>query len=283
MPNYQHVKVPAAGAKITVNSGLQPQRAGQADHPLYRRRRHGCRHHAGDDQGGRRGGGQGVRRQAQDPLDGDLRRREVDQDLRSRRLAAGGDAGHRQGLRGLDQGSADHAGRRRHPLAQRRAAAGARPVRLPASGALLQGRAVAAEGAGEGRHGDLPRELGGHLRRHRMAGGIRRREEGDRLPDQGNGREEDPLSGDLRDRHQAGVARGHRAAGAQGDPVRDRQRPQVDDAGAQGQHHEVHRGRLPRLGIRARAEGVRRASRWTAARGCRSRTRRPAARSWSRT
>ena len=30
------------------------------------------------------------------------------------------------------------------------------------------------------------------------------------------------------------------------------------DAGAQGQHHEVHRGRLPRLGLRARARGVRR-------------------------
>ena len=54
--------------------------------------------------------------------------------------------------------------------------------------------------------------------------------------------------GDVRHRHQAGVARRHRAAGAQGDPVRDRQRPQVGDARAQGQHHEVHRRRLPRLG-----------------------------------
>ena len=30
------------------------------------------------------------------------------------------------------------------------------------------------------------------------------------------------------------------------------------DAGAQGQHHEVHRGRLPRLGLRAGPRGVRR-------------------------
>ena len=48
-----------------------------------------------------------------------------------------------QGLRRLDQGTADDAGRRRHPLAQRRAAPAARPVRLPAPGALLRGRAVA--------------------------------------------------------------------------------------------------------------------------------------------
>ncbi len=46
---------------------------------------------------------------------------------------------------GLDQGAADHAGRRRHPLAQRGAAPGARPVRLPAPGALFHGRAQPGE------------------------------------------------------------------------------------------------------------------------------------------
>ena len=50
-----------------------------------------------------------------------------------------------QGLRRLDQGAADHAGRRRHPLAQRRAAPGTRPLRLPAPGPVFQGRAVAGE------------------------------------------------------------------------------------------------------------------------------------------
>ncbi len=38
---------------------------------------------------------------------------------------------------GRHQGAAHHAGRRRHPLAQRRAAPDARPLRLPAAGALL--------------------------------------------------------------------------------------------------------------------------------------------------
>ena len=33
---------------------------------------------------------------------------------------------------------------------------------------------------------------------------------------------------------------------------------EVGDAGAQGQHHEVHRGRVPRLGLRGGARGVRR-------------------------
>ena len=58
--------------------------------------------------------------------------------------------------------------RRRHPLAQRGAAADARSVRVPAAGALVQGRALAGQASGEGRHGDLPREHRGHLRRHRI-------------------------------------------------------------------------------------------------------------------
>ena len=36
------------------------------------------------------------------------------------------------------------------------------------------------------------------------------------------------------------------------DLVRGEAQPQVGDAGAQGQHHEVHRGRLPRLGLSGR-------------------------------
>ena len=66
------------------------------------------------------------------------------------------------------QGTADDAGRRRHPVAQRRAAPAARSLRLPAAGSLVQGRAVAGQASGEGGHGDLPREHRGHLRRHRV-------------------------------------------------------------------------------------------------------------------
>ena len=95
------------------------------------------------------------------------------------------------------QGPADHAGRRRHPLAERRAPPDARPLRLPAPGALLQGRAVAGEGAREGRHGDLPREHRGHLRRHRVGRRVARGEEGHRVPPERDGREEDPLPGDV--------------------------------------------------------------------------------------
>ncbi len=148
---YQHVKIPAGGEKITVNKDYSLNVPANADHSLHRRRRHGIRHHAGDDQGRRRGGREGLRRQAQDPLDGDLRRREVDQGLRAGRLAARRDARDPQGLRRLDQGPADHARRRRHPLAQRGAAPAARPVRVPATDPVLQGRAVAGQGAGEDR------------------------------------------------------------------------------------------------------------------------------------
>ena len=85
------------------------------------------------------------------------------------------------------------------------------------------------------------------------------------------------------DRHQAGLARGHRAARAEGDPVRDRPRQALGDARAQGQHHEVHRGRVPRLGLRAWRRRSSARSRSTAARGASSRTRRAARRSSSRT
>jgi isocitrate dehydrogenase len=46
-------------------------------------------------------------------------------------------------------------------------------------------------------------------------------------------------------RHQAGQPRRHRAPGAQGHPVRHRQRQAQRDHRAQGQHHEVHRRWLP--------------------------------------
>ena len=48
---------------------------------------------------------------------------------------------------GRHQGPAHDAGRRRHPLAQRRAAPDARPLRLPAPGALVHGRAEPGEAA----------------------------------------------------------------------------------------------------------------------------------------
>ena len=58
-----------------------------------------------------------------------------------------------------------------------------------------------------------------------------------------------------RHRPQAGQLPRHRAAGAQRDRLRDQAQAQERHAGAQGQHHEVHRRRLPRLGLRGR-EGL---------------------------
>ncbi len=43
------------------------------------------------------------------------------------------------------------------------------------------------------------------------AGGVARGEEGDRVPPERDGREEDPLPGDVGHRHQAGLARGRRS------------------------------------------------------------------------
>ena len=58
-----------------------------------------------------------------------------------------------------------------------------------------------------------------------------------------------------RHRLQADQLPRHRAARAQRDRLRDQEQAQERDAGAQGQHHEVHRRRLPRLGLPGR-EGV---------------------------
>jgi len=78
------------------------------------------------------------------------------------------------------------------------------------------------------------------------------------FPDQGNGREENPISRHVRHRHQAGFPRRHGTAGAQGNPVRGRQQASFCDPGAQGQYHEVHGRRFPRLGLCAGKARIRR-------------------------
>ena len=120
-------------------------------------------------------------------------------------------------------------------------APGARPLRLPAAGAPLQGRAVARQAPGEDRHGGLPREHGRHLRGHRVARRHTRGQEGHLLPAEGDGCEQDPLPGELLDRHQARLQGGLRAAHPRGDALRDREQPKERHARAQGQHPEVHR------------------------------------------
>ena len=93
-------------------------------------------------------------------------------------------------------------------------AAIARPVRLPASGALVQGGAVPGQDARKGRHGDLPREHRRHLCRHRVGGGVGRRQESARLSETGipQGVREHPLPRHDGHRHQAGLERRDRAA-----------------------------------------------------------------------
>ena len=114
-------------------------------------------------------------------------------------------AGHRRHLPGVPdrhQGPAHHADRRRVPQPQRGAAPDPRPLRVPAPGALVHGRAVAGEAPRAGRHGDLPGEHRGHLRRPRGRGRHRRGEEAARAAAR-RLRLEHPRG--LRHRHQARV------------------------------------------------------------------------------
>ena len=161
---------PAQGAKITT-ARRQAGRPGQPHHPLHRGRRHRPGHLARQRARLRRRGAEGLRRQA--------RRSTGSRSSPARKRTSCSTTGCRtrrstpSANTWSHQGPAHHAGRRRHPLAQRRAAPDARSLRLPAPGALVQGRALAGEAPGEGRHGDLPREHRGHLRRHRVRGGQR--------------------------------------------------------------------------------------------------------------
>ena len=67
----------------------------------------------------------------------------------------------------------------------------------------------------------------------------------------------DPLR--QRRRHQADLEEGHPAPGAGRRRATPSPGPPLGDPGAQGQHHEVHRGRLPDLGLPSGRGGVRRA------------------------
>ncbi len=60
----------------------------------------------------------------------------------------------------------------------------------------------------------------------------------------------------FRHRHQAHVALRHKAPGAPRHPACPGRKSPHRDPGPQGQHHEVHRRRLPRLGIRTRHPGI---------------------------
>ena len=84
--------------------------------------------------------------------------------------------------------------------------------------------------------------------------------------------QEDSLSRHERHRHQADLAGGQRAADSRGARLRGRAQAQEPDPRAQGQHHEVHRRRVPRLGLRPREARVRRLRNSTAARGASCRT-----------
>ena len=67
-------------------------------------------------------------------------------------------------------------------------------------------------------------------------------------PAQGDGLQRRAVGGH---RHQADQPGGQQAAGPHGHPLRHRQEAAQRDADAQGQHHEVHRGGVQGLGLRA--------------------------------
>ena len=197
-----------------------------------------------------------LRRAAPRALDGSVLGREGQRPLRP--VVPGRDAGGAARVRGVHQGPARHAGGRRPALAERRHAPEPRPLRLRASDPLLPRRRQPHGGCEPHRHGGVPREHRGHLRRHRVAGRLRRSAQAHRLPAAAAGGQRHPLPRQLRHRHQAGIEAGQPAPDPQGHPLRHRAGARLGDAGAQGQHHEVHGRRVPQLGLRAGARGVRR-------------------------
>ena len=167
---YQHIKVPAKGEKITVNKDfslnvpanpiipfIEGDGTGVDITPVMRKVVDAAVNGAY---------GASARSSGWKCLPGKNPARSMAKTSGCRRKPSG-----RQGIRGLDQRPADHAGGRRNPLDQCRLAPGTRSVCLPASGALFQGRTQPAQASGKNRHGDLPREFRRHLCRHRVGGG----------------------------------------------------------------------------------------------------------------
>jgi len=94
----------------------------------------------------------------------------------------------------------------------------------------------------------------GHLYRHRIRSRHPRQPEVSRAVPPGlpQGVRQDPLPGELRHRHQAGVEGGVGASHPCRDRLHHRPETQHVDARAQGQYPEVHRRRVPQLGLSAR-------------------------------
>ena len=236
------------------SSRRRPPRRHRPAHPRLRGRgRDRTRHHPRLPSHLGRGGRACLRRPAQGPLGGALHGREVGRSLRGRLFPAG-DPRRAPRPRGLHQGPAHDPGRRWFPVPQRRPAAGPRPLCLRAAGAVLRGRAVSASPARGRRRGHLPGEHRGRLRGYRVRGGDRREREARAVPARGHGGR---LLRGGRARGQADQPLRHQPAGAQGDPVRRRPRSEERHLRPQGEHHEVHRGGVPQLGLRARPDRIR--------------------------
>src|SRR3546814_7664052 len=120
--------------------------------------------------------------------------------------------------------ASDLPGGRRHPVAERGPAPTIGLVRLPSPDPVFQGRGVAREGTRKNQYGHLPRKFGRYLCRYRVRSRERRGQEVDCLFAKRTGRQENSFPRYVRHRRQARVQRGHEAPGAQGHPVRHRQR-----------------------------------------------------------
>ena len=156
------------------------------------------------------------------------------------------------GLSGLDQGSSDHTGGWRHPIAERGAPAAARSVCVPAPRALVQGRALTGQAPRKSGYGHFSREHRRHLRRHRIRSRKRRLQE---VPGSVQAKfpeaiHQDPFSRHLRHRAQSRVQGRDRAAVPRCSGVRHREQAQERDHRAQGQHHEIHGRCISELELR---------------------------------
>ena len=122
---------------------------------------------------------------------------------------------------------------------------------------LVRGRSVSRARTGPCRHDDLPGEHRRHLRRHRVGGGERGSAPPARVPVRRDGRLDDPFPRDQFVRREADLARRDAATRPGGDPLRQGPGVRERHPRPQGEHHEVHRGRIPRLGLRTREGRIR--------------------------
>ena len=249
MAEYKVVKVPKDGAKITMGANKKLQVPDNPIIPFIEGDGTGPRYLARVGARVRCGGGEGLRGQKENPLDGSVRRGKV--------VSSSSIAGcptkpcRRSGVSRRHQRAADHADRRRHHVRSTWRCASC-SISMFASGRCATSTACRRRSSipslstwwffARTPKTFTPASSFPTAPKPTQVQIAAQRKLSKRIC-------QDSLSQHRGHRLQAGFRRRHRAAGARGDPVGAGEQAQEHQLCPQRQHHEIHRGRVHGLGL----------------------------------